>query len=96
MKDLSPKFCIPINMHRPRGARLIEEFSPKLGRRLPFFDHATFVVWIGIESDSDVISLCERPTRMGPGKIDPIINFRVSRTGGEEFQLVRNGPSDIP
>jgi len=93
MKDLSPRFCIPINMPRPRGARLIEGFSPKLGRRLQFFEHATFAVWIGLGADPEVISLCERPTRMGLGKIDPIIDFWVRRTGGEEFQLVPHAPT---
>jgi hypothetical protein len=48
-------------MPRPRGARLIEGFSPKLGRRLQFFDHATFGVWIGLEATPDVITFCERP-----------------------------------
>jgi hypothetical protein len=55
-------------MPRPRGARLIEGFSPKLERRLQFFDHATFAVWIALEATPDVISFCERPSRTGKDK----------------------------
>jgi hypothetical protein len=32
MKEHSPRLCIPIDKHRPRGARLIDGYSPKLGR----------------------------------------------------------------
>lgn len=32
---------------------------------------------------------------MGPGKIDPVIDFWVRRASGEEFQLVPHGTSDI-
>lgn len=95
MKDLSPRFSIPINMPRPRGARLIEGFSPKLGRRLQFFDYATFSVWIGLEAQPNVLTLCERPTRLGLTDTDPVIDFWVQRTDGEEFQLVPRGEPDI-
>ena len=43
---------------RPRGARLIEGFSPKLGRRLQFFDHTAFAVWIALEATPDVTGVC--------------------------------------
>jgi hypothetical protein len=56
MKDLSPWLCIPIDMPRPRGARLIEEFSPKLGRRLQFFENAAFAVWIALKATPYVIA----------------------------------------
>jgi len=62
MKDLSPRFCIPIDVPRPVDARLIEGFSPKLGRRLQFFDHATFAVWIGLTTSSVVITLAQHHT----------------------------------
>lgn len=94
MKDLSPRFCIPINMPRPRGARLIEGFSPKLGRRLQLFDHAAFSVWIGLEADPKVLALCERPARLGLTNADPVIDFWVKQSGGEEFQLVPQGEPD--
>ena len=56
MKDLSHRFSIPIDMPRPRGSRLIEGFSPKLGRRLQFFEHATFAIWIALKAKPDVIA----------------------------------------
>lgn len=91
MKDLAHRFCNPINMPRPRGARLIEGFSPKLGRRLQFFDHATFGVWIGLEADPSVNALCERPTRLGSAKTDPVIDFWVRRADRDEFLMVTQG-----
>ena len=96
MKDLSPRFCIPIDMPRPRGARLIEGFSPKLERRLQFFDHATFAVWIALEATPDVISFCERPTRTGKDKGDPIVDFWVRRAAGEEFLFVPTSDTSVP
>ena len=96
MKDLSPKFSIPIDMPRPRGSRLIEGFSPKLGRRLQFFDHATFAVWIALEATPDVITLCERPSRTGKDKGDPIVDFWVRRAVGEEFLFVPTGDTSVP
>lgn len=95
MTDLVLRFSNPINMPRPRGARLIEGFSPKLGRRLQFFDHATFGVWIGLEADPSVSALCERPTRLGSAKTDQIIDFWVRRDGGDEFLMVTQGNTDI-
>ena len=96
MKDLSLRFCIPIDMARPRGARLIEGFSPKVGRRVQFFDHATFGVWIGLEADPSVNALCERPARIGPAKDDAVIDFWVRRATGEEFLMVPTGDNDKP
>nr|WP_295775515.1 hypothetical protein [Rhodoferax sp.] len=96
MKDFSPRFCIPIDVPRPRGARLIEGFSLKLGRRLQFFDHATFAVWIALEAAPDVISFCERPSRSGKDKGDPIVDFWVRRAAGEEFLFVPTSDKSVP
>ena len=96
MKDLSLRFINPTNMSRPRGARLIEGFSLKLGRRVQFFDQATFGVWIGLEADPSVNGLCERPARIGPARGDSIIDFWVRRTTGEEFLMVQAGDTENP
>ena len=96
MKDLSHRFFIPIDMPRPRGSRLIEGFSPKLGLRLQFFDHATFAVWIALEATPDVISICERPTRTGKDKSDPIVDIWVGRASAEEFLFLPAGDTSLP
>lgn len=91
MKELSTGFSTAITMPRPRGARLIEGFSLKLQRRIQFFDHATFGVWIDLEADPSVLSLCERPARLGQTKTDPVLDFWVRRVGSDEFLLLTTG-----
>ena len=98
MKDLDPRFLAPRSTARPRGARLIEGFSPKLGRRVQLFDHAAFATWIDLEADPEVVAFCERPALselVAPGAS---IDFWVRRGGGEEFVSVV-GPaaaSEVP
>lgn len=46
MKDLARRFCVPVIQTRPKGARLLEGFSPKLKRRVQLFDYSSFSVWI--------------------------------------------------
>ena len=38
MRAFIARYVAPLDSSRPRGARLIEAFSPKLGRRLQLFD----------------------------------------------------------
>jgi hypothetical protein len=46
---------------RPRGMRVIEAYSPKLGRRLQCFGEHVFGQWIRLEADPSVQTFCERP-----------------------------------
>jgi hypothetical protein len=46
MTKLHARFSEPIDMARPQGARLLEAFSPKLGRRIRHFDRAVFEFWV--------------------------------------------------
>ena len=73
---------------RPRGARLLEAFSPKLGRRVRVFDRATFDQWIRLEADPSVLMLCERPMRLGIDRRGRLIDFWVRRDGREEMLLL--------
>ena len=88
MKDLAPRFLAPSSAARPRGARLIEGFSPKLGRRVTLFDHAAFATWIDLEADPEVVAFCERPALSGPQAPGASIDFWVRRFDGEEFVSV--------
>ena len=87
MKELPARFSVPISTARPRASRLIEAYSPKLGRRVQLFDHASFAVWIGLEASPTVTSLCERPARLGSAANDPVIDFWVRHDGVEEFLI---------
>lgn len=98
MKDLDPRFLAPRSTARPRGARMIEGFSPKLGRRVTLFDHAAFATWIDLEADPEVLAFCERPALselVAPGTS---IDFWVRRSAGEEFVSVVGAAaaSDMP
>ena len=85
MKGFHARYSAPISTARPRASRLIEAYSPKLGRRIQLFDHATFAVWIGLEAAPSVTSLCERPVRLGGAANDPVIDFWVRHDGVEQF-----------
>jgi hypothetical protein len=98
MDDSNLRFRAPLTMARPRGARLLEAFSPKLGRRIRVFDYAALDVWISLEADPDVLALCERPIRTGPAPDSPLLDFWVRRQGDEELLgILRDGvPGALP
>jgi len=94
MKDLAPRFAVPLEVPRSRGARLLEAYSPKLERRVQFFDHRSFEQWLRLEADPRVIALCERPTRVGPKTNDRIVDFWVRRADTQELIVVQTTSSD--
>ena len=57
----------------------------KLSRRVQFFDVPSFSQWVRLEADPDVISFCERPTRVGTGAASLLIAFWVQRREAQEF-----------
>lgn len=80
MRSFAPRFSIPLDAPRPRGARLLEGFSPKLGRRICLFDRAAFDQWLRLEADPTVLCLCERPLRLSlhPDLASLIFGFGVT------------------
>jgi hypothetical protein len=92
MKDFSAGFTAPLDLPRSRGARLIEEFSPKLERRVQFFDHATFAQRIRLEADPTVMSMCERTRRMGTDPDARVVDFWVRRADDEEPVVLETAP----
>lgn len=97
MRDFSDT-PIPLATVRPRGARMIEARSPKLGRLVQHYDHASFQQWVRLEADPDVEMFCERPTRMGRDPTSPLIHFWVQRRQNREFVLLSRGevPANLP
>lgn len=94
MKDFTARFRAPLEMTRPRGCRLLEAFSPKLARPIRLFDRVSFGQWIRLEADPAVLSLCERPSRLGINHDGRLIDFWVQRRNGEEMLLVGHGGAE--
>lgn len=94
MKDCAPRFATPLDAPRPRGARLFEAFSPKLGRRVRLFDRANFSQWIRLEADPSVLFQCERPTRLGIDCDARLIDFWVRRNGLEGLLVLAHGEAE--
>lgn len=97
MRDFSDA-PTPLVIIRPRGARLIEARSPKLGRLVQHFDYASFQQWIRLEADPSVSTFCERPARISAEPSSLLINYWVSRRSAQEFVVLVTGemPTDLP
>ena len=94
MKDFTTRFHAPLEVTRPRGCRLLEAFSPELARPIRLFERASFQQWIRLEADPAVLSLCERPARLGIKRDGRLIDFWVQRRNGEEMLLLGHGDAE--
>jgi len=76
---------------------MIEVRSPKLGRLVQHYDHASFQQWVCLEADPGVCAFCERPARIGPDPTSQLINYWVSRKQTQEFVMRVTGqmPADL-
>ena len=88
MTKLPPRFSEPIDMARPQGARLLEAFSPKLGRRIRHFDRAAFEYWVVLEADPSVEVFCERPVRLRAAQGETVADFWVRSQHHEAILLL--------
>ena len=88
MKD----FAVPLETVRPRGSRLLEAFSPKLGRRVRLFDHRRFQQWLRLEADPAVLTFCERPARLDPQPDARLVDFWVRHRDGQAMLLLEPAP----
>jgi hypothetical protein len=88
MRNGAARYSTPLDVNRPRGARLLEGYSPKLGRRITLFDRAKFDQWLRLEADPTVLQLCERPIRLEDSPDARVIDFWVRRADGERLLLV--------
>ena len=97
MRDFSDA-PTPLAIARPRGARMIEARSPKLGRLVQHYDHASFQQWVRLEADPHVSTFCERPARIGSDPTSLLISYWVLRKQAQEFLILVTGdmPADLP
>jgi hypothetical protein len=92
MRSFAPRFSTPLDASRPRGAPLLEGFSPKLDRRVRLFNRSTFDQWLRLEADPAVLCLCERPVRLSSARL---VDFWVRRDEGEQLLLVDDGQDEL-
>src|SRR5450631_910383 len=84
---ISARYQAPISTARPRGVRVIESYSPKLGRRLQCFGEDAFRQWICLEADPSTEAFCERPAYLSPDS-KRLVDFWVRQQNGEVLLLV--------
>jgi hypothetical protein len=92
----SVRFSMPIKKARPRGARLIEGLSSKLGRRVSCHSRAAFELWLGAEADPDIQTFCERPVVIEVGGRERTIDLWVRHADHEALLLVADEDSAPP
>ena len=90
MKDFAERFDSPVPATRPRGARLLEAYSPKLERRVRFFDHLAFSQWIRLEAEPGVLKFCERPARVDRHPDSCLIDFWIQRADTQKLLLIES------
>ena len=73
---------------RPRGVRVIEAYSPKLGRRLQCFGEQVFGQWIRLEADPAVETFCERPAYLDFSEGKRLVDFWVRRDDCETLIIL--------
>ncbi len=86
----SARYLSPLSLLRPRGVRVIEAFSPKLGRRLHLFGRDAFDQWIRLESNPAVLTFCERPVQLNDGANDCLVDFWARHHDREMLILIRD------
>jgi hypothetical protein len=84
---ISARYKAPISTARPRGVRVIESYSAKLGRRLQCFGEDAFRQWICLEADPSTEVFCERPAYLSPDS-KRLVDFWVRQQNGEALLLV--------
>ncbi len=81
-----PRFVRPAKGSRPRGSRLIEMYSVKLGRRVTAYSREQYEILLGAEVDSTVACYCERPTLDGLAS-----DVWEKRSDNEQFAVLTEG-----
>jgi hypothetical protein len=83
----SARFQFSVSTTRPRGARVIESYSPKLGRRLQCFGEDAFRQWICLEANPSIEAFCERPIYLTTGD-KRLVDYWVRQADGEMLLVI--------
>lgn len=84
----SARFQSAVSTTRPRGARVIESYSPKLGRRLQCFGEAAFRQWLFLEADPSIDIFCERPVYLGADDDKRLADFWTRQKDHEALLVI--------
>lgn len=89
MRVSAARFGSPLTTTRPRGARLLEAHSPRLGRSLTVRPPA-LSEWIRLEADPAVLTFCRRSARLDSQRDSCLIDFWIQRAGGQSRLLLES------
>lgn len=92
---LSLRYSRAVTAPRPKGARLLIGFSPKLQRRVTLYSRRAFEQWLLLESDPSVIEFCERPLILKTPAGAKLADFWVHRGASEEFLVIDDNITPI-
>jgi hypothetical protein len=81
--SVQPRFMIPIDSTRPKGAARFEFWAPKVKRTVTLFTPMQVRLWALLESVPRVSAYCERPTYWNSDKGKQLADFWV-RAGRRE------------
>jgi len=89
------RFQYGVSSARPRGVRVLEAYSPKLGRRLQCFGEHVFEQWVRLEADPTIHAFCERPVYLDRAA-RRLVDFWVMQEGRESLLIVdTEGPASL-
>lgn len=87
-----PRFTIPIDSARPKGAARFEFWAPKMGRRVTLFDPLQVRLWTLLESNPRVCAYCERPAYWQRDEGQQLTDFWVMTGRREVCWVVTSEP----
>lgn len=91
MTRTTTAFNAPISTSRPRGARRIDVYGPKINRRVQCFSEAAYRQWVALEADPSVLMYCERPAFLQLGDDRILVDYWVKQDDCESLLIIGDG-----
>jgi hypothetical protein len=90
--EASLRYAHGVSVPRPRGARELIGYSPKLKRRVTLTSRAAFEAWLLLESDPHVVTFCERPILIKTVDGSKLADFWARYQSHEAFLVLSDDP----